>query len=132
MACTGMPRPAGQGARVRFAGTSGETGEDSELTIILAMPYLVKGAVGDEQPTRVTIIEGNESRFFSNQETASCWTDIEQHSPQQDANGATPGDTFVIRGLLYCVDPLPELNGSASVTLGDIHFSGQLSWSKPK
>jgi len=39
---------------------------------------------------------------------------------------------YRISGLTYCVAPIAELNGAASVTLSDLKFTGQLRWTKQK
>jgi len=131
MACSGMRRPGDEGARLRFAGTIGNGDDERRLAIILAMPQLVEAAIGDEHPTRVTLIEEDEGRFFSTRNNNLCWTDIHRQSPLIGENRRHIEKRYVISGLLYCVAPIPELNGTGSVTLGDLEFIGQLSWAKP-
>ena len=126
MGCEGMRRPGGEGARLRFSGSIGTGENERQLALILAMPYLVEGAVGNEQPTRVTLIEEDQGRFFSTQENDTCWSDI--YEQERDTSAASGDKAYRIRGLLYCVAPVPELNGDGSVTLGDIEFDGRVSW----
>lgn len=119
LSCAGGPRPDGAGARLRFAR---ELDNGEGLAIILALPTLEPGATGKELPANVTIILEGEARFFSSQNRDTCWADVERHATL-DA-----GSTLV-QGRLYCIDPLAEVNGDASVTLDDSVFSGQIDWS---
>lgn len=131
MECTGMRRPGDEGARLRFSGKVGEGEGERGIAIILAMPQLIEAAIGDEQTTRVTLIEEDRGRFFSTRDNDVCWTDIHRQSPLNDASGRRIDRQYIISGVLYCVAPIPEVNGAASVTLGDLEFSGRLSWAKP-
>ena len=121
MECSGMRRPDDEGARLRFAGKLADS--ERQIALILSIPDLVEGELADELPTRVTVIEEDEGRFFSTQEADICWTNI----TAQDAL-AEQESSYRIGGLLYCVSPIAELNGTASVTLSDATFTGQLSW----
>ena len=117
--CAGMPRPEGEGARLRFAGKSGE----QSIAIIIAMPGLERGGKERELGSNVTIIEEGSGRFFSTSGLGSCWTDIiEQRDIDESA------DTFFIAGTLYCISPLSEVNGSSSVTVRELLFGGVLDW----
>lgn len=112
MQCEGMPRPDGRGVRLRFAGSVG--GQD--LAVIIAIPEL-----GDEPAaelaSNVTIIEEGNGRFFSTPGLDSCWSDIATIEPG-------PDDISVVAGTLYCISPLVEVNGDASVSLPELEFSG--------
>lgn len=118
--CEGMPRPDEDGARLRFAGT---VAEEYELAFIIALPALKRGATGKELHSTVTIIEEGAGRFFSNANKDTCWTDILELEtlPGSDSQ-------FAIRGSLYCVAPLAEVNGDSDITLGDFNFRGLLDW----
>jgi hypothetical protein len=118
--CEGMPRPDGAGARLRFAGSGG----GQALALIIAMPDLEQGAAAAELPSNVTIIEEGSGRFFSTPGLESCWTDIDAQTPVDDAT-----DTYAISGTLYCITPVPEVNGDSSVSLRELHFGGQVNWS---
>jgi hypothetical protein len=120
LSCEGMPRPDGDGARLRFAGT---VAAEYELAFIIAIPSLRRDETGKELPSTVTIIEEGAGRFFSNADQASCWTDILELT-------LMPGSTseVAVRGSLYCVAPLVEVNGNSDVTLGDFNFRGLLDW----
>jgi hypothetical protein len=128
--CKGMRRPRGRGARLRFSGKLGEGDQSGQRTIafILSLPDLKEGKIAHELLTGVTLIEENEGRFFGTQEAKVCWSDIKQQTPLLDTMGnAIPG-RYIISGLSYCVAPIPELNGTSSVTLSDLQFRGQLDW----
>lgn len=119
LTCEGMRRPEGRGARLRFAGTAGET--PLELAIIISVPDLPRGGTGSELPSNVTIIEEGNGRFFSTSDVDSCWTDVRRQQPLGDAR-------FAIEGRLYCIAPLAEVNGVASVTLNELEFTGVVDW----
>ena len=121
MQCEGMPRPGGAGARLRFAGLVGDA--SLPIAFIIAMPELERGIKGLELASNVTVIEENSSRFFSTADLESCWTDIETTYALDES-----GDRFVIDGVLYCISPLPEVNGDASVSIPEMRFSGLLDW----
>lgn len=118
--CEGMPRPDEDGARLRFAGT---VAEEYELAFIIALPDLRRGESGKELPSTVTIIEEGAGRFFSNADQDTCWTDV----LELEAMPGSPSH-FAIRGALYCVAPLAEVNGDSDITLGDFNFRGLLDW----
>ena len=129
--CDGMPRPNGQGARLRFAGTALSKGETLSLAFIIALPHLQQGRSAAEIPAGVTLIEENEGHFFSTAEPSTCWADVEHQVPLDDAAvDAIP--EYRIKGLLYCLSPLAEVNGNRSVTFTDLHFSGRVDWRVPQ
>lgn len=128
LACTGMPRPDDQGARVRLSGPLGTAEETRTLAFILGIPGLEMGSTGRELPTNVTLIEEGTGRFFGSRNTGDCWTDVSS----QDSVGAADARMYRIEGTLYCVSPLAELNGSASVTFTELAFVGRLSWEQPE
>jgi len=128
--CDGMPRPHGQGARLRFAGPALSNGEMLNLAFIIALPDLEQGRSADEIPAGVTLIEETEGHFFSTPEPSTCWADIEHQVPLDDSPDAIP--EYRIKGLLYCLSPLAEVNGNRSVSFTDLRFSGRLDWRVPE
>ncbi len=115
--CDGMRRPHGKGARLRFAGVldrdnvrdpdhariaDRDSGLDRDpnraldsnnndqrtLAFILSIPDLNMGRTGNELPTRLTLIEEDEARFFSTQEADICWSNVEQRVPLHAATSA--------------------------------------------
>ena len=118
LSCEGMPRPHGEGARLRFSGNAG----DLELAIIIAMPSFERGIAMLGVPSNVTIIEEGLGRFFSAADLETCWTDIESEEPADDESD------YRVNGILYCIAPLTEIGGSASVTLDELTFVGRLGW----
>lgn len=119
--CEGMPRPDGEGARLRLAGTA--AGGLHSLAFIIAMPSLERGATASELASNVTLIEEGSGRFFSTPGLESCWTDIGAQTAVEDAD-----NTYSISGTLYCITPLPEVNGDSSVMLRELQFTGLLDW----
>lgn len=122
--CEGMPRPNGEGARLRFAGPAATKDGDLRLAFILGLPNLVEGETGKELPTNVTLMEEGGGRFFGTRDTGNCWTDIDLHEPVQ----AAATSTYKIGGVLYCVAPLADLSGNANVSFADLRFTGRLDW----
>ena len=129
--CDGMPRPHGQGARLRFAGPAVSNGETLNLAFIIALPDLQQGLNANEIPAGVTLIEENEGHFFSTPEPPTCWADIEHQVPLDDA-AVDEIPEYRIEGLLYCLSPLAEVNGNRSVIFTDLRFAGRLDWRVPE
>lgn len=123
--CEGMPRPNGEGARLRFAGPADD---GRRLAFILGLPGLVEGETAGELPTNVTLMEEGTGRFFGTRDVANCWTDIEMHERLQPAESPI----YRISGVLYCVAPLAELNGNSSISFADLKFTGRLNWEAPR
>lgn len=119
--CTGMPRPEGQGIRLRFAGATGD--DDLRIAIIIGIPEFDRGVVSAEFSSNVTLIEEGNGRFFSTSNLNNCVTDIAAVKALDDS-----GDRFAVSGELFCVSPLPEINGDSSVSIAETQFSGLLDW----
>jgi len=120
--CDGMSRPEGRGARLRFAGSADD--DKQRIAVIIAIPDLARGALGDELRSNVTLIEEDGARFFSTPDLDNCLTNITALLALDE-----DGDRYSIGGLLYCLDPLPEINGDSSVSIPEMHFSGLIDWS---
>lgn len=123
--CSGMPRPNGAGARLHFAGTVDSDGEKRKLAFIIGLPELERAATARETPAIVTLMEENSGRFFSTAEAPVCWSDVLEQKLIAD-------DEYGIRGIVYCVSPLAELNGPGGVTFTDLEFSGRIDWGAAK
>ena len=117
--CEGMPRPGGEGARLRFEGPGSEPGQAA--AIIIALPELDRGMTDQELGSNVTFVVEGSGRFFSTAGPDICWTDVARHEPLS-------GDRYAIAGRLYCIGPLAEINGDSSVTIPELDFSGLLDW----
>ena len=119
--CEGMPRPNGEGARLRFAGVA--TGDGRHLAIIIAIPDLGRDTLGREFASNVTIIEEGGGRFFSTSDLGNCLADI-TILDKLDVDA----DRYSIGGKLYCVSPLAEINGDSSVLIPELAFLGLVDW----
>ncbi len=119
MDCEGMPRPDGDGVRLRFAGTA----DTIPLAIIIGVDGIGPDETATELPTNVTIIEEGQGRFFSTADLDSCWTDVERQAAIDADSGR-----YAIEGTLYCISPLAEVNGSGSVSIPELRFSGLVDW----
>ena len=117
--CESMPRPDGEGVRLRFSGDVG--GE--RIAFILALPGLDAGASGKEFDSNVTILVEGSGRFFSTPNNNTCWTDIASNTPLTDK-----ADAHNVAGELSCVGPLGEVNGDGFVDIRELRFSGIANW----
>jgi len=117
--CESMLRPEGKGVRLRFTGNAA----DNQLSMILALPDLKRGATGPESPTVVTLTVEGSGRFFTTPTLESCWSDIETQELIEDGS-----DTYDISGTLYCVAPLGEINGDAAISIPEMAFRGIVDW----
>ena len=118
--CEGMPRPAGAGARLRFAGP--HPAGDGTLAVIVALPAHERNTLAESIDGRVTMIEEGNGRFFAANEAGSCWIDILEVT-------ALDEDRELTTGRLYCIRPLAEVNGTSSLTVPELEFSGLVDWS---
>ena len=121
MTCESMPRPNGEGIRLRLAGDVGS----ERLAIILAIPALTAGASGVEVPSNVTATVEGSGRFFSTPGLESCWTEIHAQTALPDQDGRYAADA-----TLFCIAPLGEINGDAAVTIPELSFSTIINWKK--
>lgn len=117
--CEGMPRPEGRGVRLRFAGSEGA----SRIAVIISIPDLERAKTANELPSNVTLIEEGIGRFFSTGDLENCWTDVDKHDRRDASSGS-----HVIEGTLYCIAPVAEINGSASVSIDELRFAGIVDW----
>lgn len=119
MACESMPRPNGEGLRLKVSGdVSGET-----VAFIIALPELQPGQAGVESPSNVTMTVEGSGRFFSTADLDSCWTDVHSQTQSPGTDGQ-----YTLRGTLLCIDPLGELNGDSAVTIPRLEFTATVNW----
>jgi len=114
--CAGMPRPDGQGIRLRFSSAD----PDDALAVVLGLDAAI---VGVETGANVTLILEDSGRFFSSLKADNCRARVDD-----DAVVSTTDSVRLLTGLAWCVSPLREVNGDGEITLGDIEFSGFAPW----
>lgn len=119
LACESMLRPQGEGIRLRFEGEAGA----ERLVFIIAVPGLARGATASELPANVTLTVEGSGRFFSTPSLESCWVDVSAQDPVPDE-----GNRYWVTGELFCVGPLGEINGDASIMLDHFRFTGVADW----
>ncbi|MDJ0918770.1 MAG: hypothetical protein QNJ05_13465 [Woeseiaceae bacterium] len=119
MACEGMPRPDGEGARLRFSGP--HPSGAGTLVFIAAIPELKRNRTANELPTRLTVVEEGQGRFFTSPDFDICWADIQR-------NESLGEDGDAVAGRIYCITPINEVNGSATMSVDDIVFAGRIDW----
>lgn len=116
--CDSMLRPEGRGVRIMFSGTRhGEL-----LALIISLPDLQPGVTVAETPTNVTLTVADTGRFFSTADLDTCWSDITRNeaSPEEDRTA--------LAGQVFCVAPLGEINGNASIQLQQLKFTAFVKW----
>lgn len=128
LTCESMPRPDGEGARLRMSGPLSDAPDANIVAFILGIPALDKGATGKELATNVTFMEEGTGRFFGARDTNDCWTDIHRH----EVVGTVDESQYRISGTVYCISPLAELNGASSISFTDLQFASRLSWEFPE
>ena len=128
LTCEGMPRPAGEGARIRLSGPINDAADANTVAFILGLPDLQRGRTAREIATNVTFMEEGTGRFFGTADTSGCWTDVDFHDPLEAGNGSA----YRIGGTVYCVSALAELNGGASISFTELTFSARLNWDQPE
>jgi len=122
--CEGMPRPADDGVRLRFAGTISDAGRSRKVAIILGIEGLSRAGAGRELATNVTLIEEGEGRFFGTRDMNDCWSDVTNQGPAVENRASLS----VLDGTVYCVSPLAELNGVSTISFTEMTFSGVVDW----
>jgi len=123
-----MPRPAGEGARIRISGPASDAPDGNTVAFILGLPDLQRGKTALEIGTNVTFMEEGAGRFFSTADTSGCWTDVDFHEPVE----AGAESIYRIGGTVYCVSALAELNGGSSISFTELTFSARLTWDQPE
>lgn len=117
--CESMPRPDGEGVRIRLSGdVAGE-----RLAIIVAVPELDAGDTGAEFDSNVTVSVEGSGRFFSTPNLDTCFTIVAANEPLEDEP-----NTHNVVGSLSCVGPLGEINGDGFVDIRNFRFSGIAKW----
>lgn len=111
--CTGMPRPGGSGARLRFSGPAED--DRQSVVIIIAIPDLKRGEMVAELRSNITVIEEKSGRFFSTPSLDNCLTDVRSMT----VIGGAPNQYTIA-----------EVNGRSSITLSDVEFTGLINWGR--
>jgi len=114
--CAGMPRPDGQGVRLRFSNAN----QEDSLAMVLGLDT---AAVGAETGANVTLILEDSGRFFSSLKADNCRARVDTYTAVSPTNPVRR-----LAGLAWCVSPLREVNGDGEITLGDIEFKGFVPW----
>ncbi|MCB1843857.1 MAG: hypothetical protein KDI09_12915, partial [Halioglobus sp.] len=57
------------------------------------------------------------------QDNEICWSDVTSQRPL-----GVSGQQYAITGIAYCLAPLAELNGNASVSIRQLRYSGRIDW----
>jgi hypothetical protein len=119
--CAGMIRPGGDGIRLIFSRNSPSS--TARLVLVIGIRDIGPGETGEDLPANVTLIDEATGRFFNAQGIERCWATVEE----QQQLSEKPAAVYRVDGELYCAGSLPSVNGSESVTLDDVRFSGRLS-----
>jgi len=119
VACESMLRPGGEGVRLRFTGMAA----GQEVSIIIAVPKLERGVDGSELPAVVTLAVEGSGRFFSTANLDTCFTNIEARSGHDET-----AERYDVRGTLFCLSALGEINGEAAVSIPELRFQSSIDW----
>jgi len=122
LTCDGMERTDGQGVRLFFAGDRPGGGR---VSVLIGLDGQPAGLAGTEQAANVTVIDESDGRFFSSAGPGRCWANVASVTTVA-ASPAGPAGRRV-EGLVYCVGALPSVGDRASLTLGDLQFSGWIA-----
>ncbi len=117
--CAGNARPNGKGLRLFFAGKPG-AGQDRVL-LVLGFATDIAGLAGTEHPVSVTLIDEASSQFFHSPGDR-CFARLR---PLTVLGGET--GSYRVDGELYCVGAIAAVSGDATLTIGDMRFSGRLT-----
>ena len=116
LSCGGMPRPEGDGIRLRFRSVDGQ---DPLIVLVGFRP----AGLGEESRANITIMVEDRGVFFSNQQRDSCWVRLTEKSALSSV-----ADVEQFSGLVWCISALPQVNGTGTVGVGDIEFVGFAPW----
>lgn len=120
--CAGGPRPANKGLRLYFAG---KPPGGSEVVLVLGIDGDIASLAGSERAVGITLNDEGTHRFF-HADAGRCFTRVSEVQPLPGQAGQA-GRNFRIDGVAWCVGALPSVSDNASITLGDLHYSGRLS-----
>jgi hypothetical protein len=120
LACDGSSRPGDTGLRLFFTGRA--EGSPAAVVVVLGIDGGVASLKGSERPVAITLNDEASHRFF-HAEAGRCFTRVSEVT----ALPGTPGRLFRINGVAWCVGALPSVSDDASITLGDLRYSGRLS-----
>ena len=118
LSCDGMPQPDGNGIRLFFSAGPGSP------ALVIGIRGQLENLAGEEHIANLTVIDQQHGRFYSTAGLERCWTRIEAVEPYQLQSTTH----YRVDGMLYCAGALASLNDKQSITLGDIYFSGRLSF----
>ena len=118
LACTGMPRPEGQGMRLRFSGLLPGAGE---LAIVFSAPGLGVGVSAHAMPVNVTLLDESGERIYGTQGDSRCQFDeIEQLA----LTGPLAPRSFRVSARGFCTVPARALDGDGAILLTRFDFMG--------
>jgi hypothetical protein len=120
--CTGMPRPDGQGLRLRFAGRLPDGGQ---LALVFAPPVLAEGQDARAVPVNVTILDESGGRIFGTRGEDRCLLD----EVFQERVESTEEDSrlWAVEARGFCTEPARALDDSGAVLLTRFDFRGRVT-----
>ena len=120
--CTGMPRPDGQGLRLRFAGRLPGGGQ---LAIVFAPPVLAEGENARAVPVNVTVLDESGGRIFGTLGGDRCLLDeVVQH--RVPAGEDADARLWAVEARGFCTEPARALDDSGAVLLTRFDFRGRV------
>ena len=120
--CTGMPRPDGQGLRLRFAGRLPDGGQ---LALVFAPPVLAEGQDARAVPVNVTILDESGGRIFGTRGEDRCLLD--EVRQERVETGETGSRLWAVEARGFCTEPARALDDSGAVLLTRFDFRGRVT-----
>lgn len=121
--CTGMPRPDGQGVRLRFAG---RLPDGRLLAIVFAPPVLAEGEDARAVAVNVTVLDESGGRIFGTRGEDRCLLD-EVRQERLETDEGSKARLWAVEARGFCTEPARALDESGAVLLTRFDFRGRVT-----
>lgn len=115
MRCDGMLRPDAAGLRLIFAPPEQAKGP----LLVIGLNADPDDALGREVVANITIVDEGNGRFFNSGTGERCWA--------QASRVISDADGYQVAGRVYCAGALAQVNGTGTVTPGELEFAGRIT-----
>lgn len=121
LVCTGMPRPDGEGIRLRFSAALPDGGT---LAFVFAPPGLPPGRDARAVPVNVTVLQESAGRIYGTRGEQRCLLDdVKQEKLSEPPAGA---QSWIVAARGFCTEPARALDDSGAVLLTRFDFRGRV------
>ena len=121
LVCTGMPRPDGEGIRLRFSAALPDGGT---LAFVFAPPELPPGRDARAVPVNVTVLQESAGRIYGTRGEQRCLLDDVTQQPLPGPSERV--QTWVVAARGFCTEPARALDDSGAVLLTRFDFRGRV------